>query len=237
MVAKYTDVSDKQYRGVAAHAPSSRVTPDVGFQKDDPIGLGEYGQFYSTPELEAYHAATWDPMRAAERGAITGYGDTAQAYLDAPGKATMAMRSRIAQGMAAASGGAGAAPAGGGQAAMLRQAGRDYGADEATFMSETLPGLQLGAAEAYEKSAQLQSDISNREAQKKIEYENQIAALVDQHSNWFSDDTEAMGEGIVRMAQAEPDPAVREYLMNRASQIWSQSSDLFTKSLGGESVG
>ncbi|MDP6368389.1 MAG: hypothetical protein QF615_02185 [Planctomycetota bacterium] len=172
------------------------------------------------PRHEAVGHAEADQLKA-----LQGYDAD---LLRAPDAARRGMRSEIARGMAGAMGQTGGNISGG-STAFLAQQGLTGGLAEAQFEAETMPALSLARAEGAQARAELAMSQEEREGQKKAQYINQISAIQQGNSGFFTDDQAASAQAVMDLAASEPDPVLREWLFQKASQIRSTPSNMFTK--------
>tara|TARA_R100000458_G_scaffold15893_1_gene13565 strand:+ start:2692 stop:3417 length:726 start_codon:yes stop_codon:yes gene_type:complete len=212
--------------------------------------------FWLSPEAQSRQDEIYGDIagaQSAEIGALGQYVERTGQLEDVLGRnaAALARAGRLgrraitqeaARGMAGAMGQAGAMPIGGGGAAMLRQQGLESGQRRAEFgaqqslmeAQQALTGEEamlqalLGQAQAQERIGAIRREEADRRKQGMQEIQDAISGLKEKYSNIFETDTVSVSRDLAAMATSEPDPFLREYIMNEAARIRNTPMNMFT---------
>ena len=188
-----------------------------------PFSPGRY-EFDLDPAAEAQLGAEYASgmgLVDAERGALQDYIASLEG---AEQRGRAGIMSGLGRGVSGAFGGAGGRVS----AAAMRQAGLEGGQALSQFETQTIPEIELARAEGFAKLKTVEDKERERKAIAKQAFMDSVQGIKNKYSNFFETDTRLVAGEILAMANAEPDPELRAFMISEAERIRSTPSNLFT---------
>jgi hypothetical protein len=181
-------------------------------------------QYSLDPATEASLQSTYADIAGAEQAELGGI----QAFIDSLETAERGGRrgiqSALGEGIGATWGGAGGRI----PASAVMDAAQRGGESMAAFEAQVAPAILQSRYEAQELLGRKRREVDDRRSARIQELQNWIQGEKGRVSNWLTTDTSTLGNRVAAMAQFEPDPYVREWMLNEAGRIRSTPMNMFT---------
>ena len=187
------------------------------------VGPRDY-QYSLAPGQEAELQTIYGDIAGAQQAELGGIRDFIGSVEDAERQGLRSIDAGIGQGIAAAR----SAPGGRLSPTQLRAAGLEGGRAKAAYQSETVPALLQARYEAQGLLAEKTKEIDATRAARMQEIQGKINELKKNYTGLLTTDTGAVARDLSALALTEPDPVIRQYILDEASRIRSTSMNLFT---------